>query len=284
MRKHQLDVAFPGIRALAPVHRGAVDAPRTRPATDVPAPAPPQRARSGTVARIYIPPGRPEVPPSVTAEDIEAFVACILDPTHADAGEAMVDRLIEGGATADELYLDLLTPAARTLGEMWYQDTCDFLDVTISLGRMQRILRNLSSRLHAGPPQGRPVGRILLTTVPGEQHTLGLFMVAEFFVRASWYVRVGAPVTAADFVGMIADEQFDVIGFSTACDSRLPGLTREIRRARRRSANRDVAILVGGRVFDQNPSLVARVGADLSVQDPRDAPGIAASLLPKDVQ
>jgi methanogenic corrinoid protein MtbC1 len=37
--------------------------------------------------------------------------------------------------------------------------------------------------------------------------------------------------------------------------------------------------MVGGRVFDEQPQLVARVGADASAADAREAPRIAELLL-----
>jgi hypothetical protein len=54
--------------------------------------------------------------------------------THHEPALAILRSLAERGATAHELCLDLLAPAARRLGEMWNTDCCDFTDVTIALG------------------------------------------------------------------------------------------------------------------------------------------------------
>lgn len=193
--------------------------------------------------------------------------------------ERYVDDLLEDGVTTELIYLDVLAPAARRLGVMWEEDECDFVEVTLALGRMQRVLRSLSHLFLAGEENPEPVGRIYLTCVSGEQHSLGLVMVAEFFLRAGWAVEMGHPVSDPDLVRAVRSEWCDVVGFSVGCDSRVNHLKREIRDLRRASRNPTVRVLVGGRVFDDQPGLVERVGADGTIRDPRLAPELALRLV-----
>lgn len=183
-----------------------------------------------------------------------------------------VRRLLDRGVSVEAVYLDLLAPTARALGTLWESDTCDFVEVTIALGRLQHALRALSRTFINGPATtdgNESAGRALLCCIPGEQHTLGLFIVAEFMIRDGWGVSVGPPLLEADLLQLVRDEWFDVVGFSVACDSRLSQLRREIGRVRAASRNRRVGVLVGGRVFNDRPELVARVGADASAADAR---------------
>jgi MerR family transcriptional regulator, light-induced transcriptional regulator len=153
------------------------------------------------------------------------------------------------------------------------------VEVSVALGRMQRILRSLSELFLVGAARGNAVGRVLLAGVPGEQHTLGLFMVAEFFVREGWLVTIGPPFIDSRLRDVLHEESYDVVGFSAACDSRLGLLSREIRQVRRSSRNRAVKVLVGGRVFNEQPALVQRVGADGTAADAKTAPTAAAKLV-----
>lgn len=196
------------------------------------------------------------------------------------AGRRYVDELLDDGVTSESVYLDLLAPAARLLGQMWEEDTCDFVEVSLALGRLQRTLRALSHLFlaGAGPGAGERAGCALLTCVPGEQHTLGLLMVAEFFVRDGWDVELGHPVDVGDLSALVRGQWFDVVGFSVACDSSLGALKRDVSAVRRSSMNREVRVMVGGRVFDQQPVLVRRVGADATAASAADAPRVAASL------
>lgn len=221
----------------------------------------------------------PAPPPSTTflEADVEAFVECVAGVDEEPA-TAYVAALIARGVPVEAIYLELLTPAARRLGELWSDDACDFLDVTIALGRLQRAVREIS-HLFVGHGARPDAGRVLLSCIPGEQHTLGLFIVSEFFVRDGWEVSLGAPVAECDLAALVRDEWFDVLGFSVACNSRVAYLSREIPRLRRESLNPRLAVVVGGRVFNDQPALVARVHADASASDAHGAPLLARRLM-----
>ena len=137
--------------------------------------------------------------PKPTEADVQAFVADIVGDRE-DAVAALLDRLRQRGLPVEMLYLDLLAPAARLLGEMWSDDECDFATVTVALGRLQCLLRELSPAFGtevAHPPNGR---RALFAQPRDEQHSFGLSMVAEFFRRDGWEV-VGGVGGAVDDPG-----------------------------------------------------------------------------------
>lgn len=196
------------------------------------------------------------------------------------AAEAYLRDLMDAGMTLEAACMDLLAPAARRLGTLWEEDECDFVEVTIAVGRMQRVVHSLGS-LFACAPAGplAPAGRLYLTCIPGEQHTLGVLIVAEFFLRDGWAVDLGHPLDDVDLRGAVRESWYDVVGFSVACDSDLLRLRREVRSVRQASRNPDVRVMVGGRPFVERPDLVRRTGADATAADAREAPAVAAALL-----
>ena len=214
----------------------------------------------------------------LSEEDVQAFVAAVRSPDDS-RGAQFVRAVLAEGATVEAVYLDLLAPSARRLGDMWDNDECDFVEVTVALGRMQRLLRDLSQVFLAESGHAEPVGNVLLTCVPGEQHTLGIIMVGEFLLRDGWRVLVGAPWTESDLLSMVATEWYDVIGFSVGTESRLSVLRRDIRRLKQASRNTNVQVMVGGQLFAEDPSLADQVGANAIASDARQAPAIARSLL-----
>ena len=191
----------------------------------------------------------------------------------------LVDALLAGGRSVQSIYLDLLAPAARALGDMWAEDSCDFVEVTMAVGRLQLVLRDLSQMFVRDRPEEELAGRVLLACVPGEQHSLGLFMVAEFFVRDGWEVHVGPPLSGEQLLADVRTEWYDIVGFSVSCDSRLDHLKREIRRVRQASKNKNVVILAGGRAFNEHSGLLERIGADGSAANAELAPERARQLL-----
>lgn len=218
-------------------------------------------------------------PRTIQPADVQGFIALVVGPDDAAAG-IFVQRLLERGISVESIYLDLLGPTAQELGAQWNDDECTFVDVTVALGRIQRVLRDLSQRFQSGIIGDEDNnGHVLLTCLPGEQHTLGLIMVAEFLLRDRFRVLIGAPWSEADLLTQVRSDWFDVIGFSAGCESRLSQLKREVTRIRQVSRNPDVQILVGGQVFSLDAGLVKRVGADGWARDAREAPVVARSLL-----
>lgn len=224
---------------------------------------------AGTDARI--------VPP-VEAADLARFVDAVRFGGEA-AALTVANELLDRGLTAEQIFLDVLSPAAKQFDQLWCDDIVDFLDVTVALGRIQRVLRSLSRHFLDDEVVVAPAGAVLLTALPGFQHTLGLFMVAEFFVRAGWQVSMGWPVSHFDLHTAVRADWLDIIAFSVSCDDEVPRLTAEIKSVRRHSRNPRVKILVGGRIFEDAPHLAAKLGADAGTADARQAAILAAQLL-----
>ncbi len=214
----------------------------------------------------------------LSERDVVEFVAAVRSPDDTRAAHFIREALAEG-VSVEAVYLDLLAPSARRLGEMWDNDECDFVEVTVSMGRMQRMLRDLSQVFLADAAHREPVGSVLLTCMPGEQHTLGIIMVGEFLLRDGWRVLVGAPWSDSDLLSMVSTEWYDVIGFSVGHESRLPIVQREIRRLKSASRNPHVQFMVGGQVFSDDPTLADQVGAGAVAGDAREAPQLARRLL-----
>ena len=246
-------VQYAGVAAEAPVRTS-----RSEPATERPA------ARASEQ--------------SFGEDQVSAFVDIVLGADDG-AAAAFVHELRATGCSVESIYLDLLAPAARALGDRWSDDACDFVEVTLAMGRLQLLLRDLSHTYVRDRSDAELVGRVLLSCVPGEQHGLGLFMVAEFFIRDGWGVRVGAPQSEQDLLPDVRTVWYDVIGFSVSCGSRLDRLKRQIRKVREQSLNPRVLIMVGGTTFNDQPELVSRVGADASAANAELAPERARQLL-----
>lgn len=225
----------------------------------------------------------PQAPESApTADDVRALVQALCDDDEvriADLIAAVRGRSVPVAA----IYADLLAPAARWLGELWEEDRADFATVTVGLGRLQRLLRQLSPAFGSEvehPSQGR---RVVLTQPESEQHIFGLSMVAEFFRREGWDVLGGVAGVGIDASAWVRRDWFDVVGFSIGSELSLPWLRTTIAEVRRVSRNPGVVVLVGGPLFSINPGWAQEVGADATT-DGRTAPQLAETILARRVQ
>jgi methanogenic corrinoid protein MtbC1 len=198
--------------------------------------------------------------------DVSELVRLLLHHEVAVAS-AYVETVRQRGASLEMVCLDLLAPAARELGTMWEQDECDFMQVTVGLCRLHQLLRELSPEFGALDVERSGDRRILLATCPGDQHTFGIALVAQFLRRAGWDVWHEFLATSAEILDVSSQHWFSVIGLSVATETRIDVLTETIRSIRRASRNRAVGILVGGPVLIDRPELAALVGADATAVD-----------------
>ncbi len=229
----------------------------------------------GTVPGVE-PPANPV--PTLDAGDVDALVQACLSYDE-ERCPAIVTRLLEAGVPLERVCLDLLAPAARALGDMWEEDQVDFLEVTLGLGRMQRVVRDIGRRVSALTPMSSDAGQVFLCAMPDEQHSLGLAMLAEFFVADGWGVTVGHPLGNSDVVHEVGAHWYDVVGLSAGVTQRIPKIAELVAGVRAASLNADLAIMVGGRAFLNDPSLVDRVGADASAPDAAQGPMVARTLV-----
>lgn len=216
--------------------------------------------------------------PTVTHDDVAGFAQIALDGTTFDA-MAFVERLRGQGVSLEAIYLELLEPSARALGTMWESDVCDFTAVTLGIGRIQQVLRELSPEFRSELECAWHGRRLLLAPAPGEQHTFGLFVVADFFARAGWDVWGGTAIRDGDLFRLVRDERFDIVGLSLGCAGRLDLLTSNISALRSASRNRDVRVLVGGPLFISRPENARDVGADGTAAGARQALATAERML-----
>ncbi len=192
---------------------------------------------------------------------------------------AFAQSVQQRGVSVETVFLDLLAPTARYLGELWEQDLADFGPVTLALTRLHQVLRFFGPAfLSESATTGRDL-RALLAPVPGEQHNFGLAMVAEFFRRAGWNVVGEAMATRRELEAAVRGTWFAVVGLSLAAEVRLEALAACIRAIRRASRNPAVGILVGGPIFVAHPQLARSVGADATAVDGRHAVLQANGLL-----
>jgi len=226
--------------------------------------------------------GRPDAVPQqrsgLEAEDRSSFLETVMTQSAASTRH-FVDRLLERGMTHEVIFLDLLTWSARRLGELWEEDQCNFAEVTIGLCRLHQVLRELSLYECGDLRPASDAPRVLLATACGDQHVFGVVMVAEFFRRDGWRVWSEPGASRDQLARLLADEAFDLLGISAACTAVADEVGAEIGALRKASRNRDLKVMVGGRLFADTPELMNRIDADGSAFDASTAPSTGNELL-----
>lgn len=207
------------------------------------------------------------------AADIEELSKLVLG-SNDEAAAGFILGLKDGGVSLDSLHMELLEPTARHLGDLWTDDRIDFVDVTLGVARLQRLVHVFEGLDQV--PDYDEKRKVLLATAPGEQHSLGSTIVQKFLRAAGWHVWTCATPRLDEAAGIAAREWFGVVGFSLSSDLHLESLAKTITRVRQASLNPKVGIMVGGSAIARNPAWVEAVGADGTA-----ANGPAAVILAK---
>ena len=195
-------------------------------------------------------------------ECAERLIAADYDqPLFADWIETRADLSVA------DLMPNLLTLAARHLGDMWIDDECSFADVTLAMHRLTLILVDLEPP-HADPSaRAQHGGRILLSPAPGDQHGFGLALVGFYLRRAGWDVRADIAPRPEELRDHVAACDYDIIGFSVGHERAVAPVAQLIGEIRRHSHNPRVRIVVGGPFLLGRPDDATAMGADFSADD-----------------
>ncbi|PPD44782.1 MAG: coenzyme B12-binding protein [Methylocystis sp.] len=208
--------------------------------------------------------------------EIEEFGALLIQSDGAESS-AFFDKMRSKGHSIETLFIGLLSEAARHLGELWEQDYCDFVEVTLGVARLQNLLCRFGGVDEPTEPDNKQ--RALLLTLPGEKHVFGANMVAVFMRNASWDVSLRHDLDDSGVSDAVTNQWFGVIGITLSAESGLEKLARTIRTVRDCSANAEIGVIVGGPLFRRHPNLVSQVGADATAPDAPTATLLAKKLI-----
>jgi methanogenic corrinoid protein MtbC1 len=205
----------------------------------------------------------PAFPLEADADVIEEFARLLIRPDGTAATNFFL-RKREDGVGMAALFETLLTPTARRLGDFWFEDSCDFVDVTLGVTRLRALIESCV-RVGRGP--GAPGRSALLISAPKERHFLGLEVVGAFLVSSAWDAVLSLGRSACDNARVAESQWFSVLGVTVSEESQLDDAARAIEAVRRRSANPSISVMVGGWALRGRPDLAARIGGDAMAED-----------------
>jgi len=208
--------------------------------------------------------------------NIARLSALILGPDNAEALE-YIYLLRARGISLDNLHLELLEPTARRLGELWTADEIDFVDVTIGISRLQRIVHHFAELEQVPPYDDKR--RALIMVAPGEDHSFGNQIVQRFMRAAGWDVIIMPGGNMRQVIELVSQEWLAVVGFSISGDTHIESLTRTVKAIRAQSFNPHIGIMIGGAMVVERPELVAQIGADGTAVNAAAAVILAKKLL-----
>ena len=196
--------------------------------------------------------------------------------------QAFVNHFLEIGLSKEDIFLELIAPAARYLGSQWDDDCMDFSQVNLGMIRLHAIANEFRFGHKEDLFVKGKVKRVMIASAPGSLHMLGTTIVADFFRKEGWQVVVSIPSSANELAQAVSQEWFDVVGLSICMAEQLNSLADLIKQFKSLSLNPRVAVLLGGPIFALKESFAIDFGADDICVNAKHAVGVAESLLPND--
>ncbi len=201
--------------------------------------------------------GSTEPPPRDV--DVEALCDALVSPVE-DAAADLVLRARLHGMSVDMVYLGFLAAAARRLGERWDADRTTSAEMTIAAGRVYAIMRGLRQAFASDAWSKPGQVRALFVSTPGETHTLGVTMAADFFRRRGWQVDLRTGLSHHELVTAAEQASYPIIGISAGSERMVFPMARLI--VALRISNPAAWIMVSGKIADLVPDIQSLVDAD----------------------
>jgi MerR family transcriptional regulator, light-induced transcriptional regulator len=217
------------------------------------------------------------VPPEVWPET-ESFEQALLAGRQSDAFAIVSNCLAEGQHLID-IEIHLIQPALYRIGEKWQANQISVVQEHLATAIAQMVMT--MGLLRSPAPVDKSYRRVLLACVQGNQHCLGLRMVADAFQLSGWEVHyLGADVPTSDIVSYVIDWKPDLIGLSVAFPHQLRMVKRMITALTAIFGDARPAVLLGGLAINRFESLAGYGGATFCASDARQAVILANELSP----
>ena len=188
-----------------------------------------------------------------------AFEAALLAGNQREA-LAIVSRCIDCAQTLVDVELHVIQPALYQIGAKWQANQVSVAQEHMATAIAQSVM---TVGLLQSPAPAPVDKRVLLACVEGNNHAVGLRMVADAFLLAGWDVQyLGANVPTGALVGHAVEWKPDLVGLSVSFAQQLPAVKAVIAALVERLGDARPAVMIGGLAINRFDRLARMVSAD----------------------
>lgn len=196
------------------------------------------------------------------------FEAALLRGSQREA-VAVVNSLLDAGHNLIDIEMHIIQPALYQIGEQWQANRVSVAQEHMATAIVQSVMTIGLLRAQLPAPLGR---RVALACVAGNEHTIGLRMVADAFQLAGWDVQyLGANVPTPSLVHQVIDYQPHLVGLSVSFPQQLLEVKNVIARLGEAMGRARPPVIIGGLAINRFNHMADIVGADACGSNPRNA-------------
>lgn len=191
--------------------------------------------------------------------ECDRFEAQLLAGDHR-AALSTFDASLDQSSSLVESEAHVIQPSLYSIGRKWQRNAVTVAQEHLSTSIATLAMTRGLLRAEAPPPVGK---KILLACVPGNEHAVGLQMVADAFQIGGWDLQfLGANVPAAALVGHVATWRPDVVGLSVTFPHQFRAVKEIIAGLDSLPDQPRPRVLVGGLAINRFHAIVKALGAD----------------------
>ncbi len=218
----------------------------------------------------------PAPAPPTPWPEASPFEAALLAGSQHEAF-AVVNRCIENGRSLIGVELHVVQPSLYHIGEEWQANR-----VSVAKEHMATAIAVsvMTMGLLRSPPSAMIDRRVLLACVAGNNHSVGLRMVADAFQLTGWDVQyLGADVPTASIIQQAEEWNAHLVGLSVAFAQQVPVAKEIVAQLAERFGTSRPAVIIGGLAINRFSRLADVVGADAFGADASAAVAAAARVI-----
>ena len=140
----------------------------------------------------------------------------------------------------------LLAPLGQRIGQAWLADQLSIHQEHLFTETLQSVLREAISTLDAGGPAVNSPPRMLLTTLPREQHQLGLLMAECYFALGRCErIALGPRLPPTEILAAVERFEIDIVALSISPHASAREIAQQLK-VLREQLSPEVELWVGG--------------------------------------
>lgn len=198
------------------------------------------------------------------------YSAAIESGSYADAAR-VVQAALAGGATGVEIFTRVLTPAMYRIGERWELAEITVADEHLATAISNRVMGLVYGALAVEMPSSKE--RVLITAVEGDQHVMGLRMIADILEGVGYEtIYLGADTPLDGLLVAIERWQPSVVALGGTAPWSGPVLVETIRAIR--ASDPSLPLVLGGSQAER----AAFAAADDRIFVARDAESVVDAV------
>lgn len=200
--------------------------------------------------------------------EMNEFQLALLSGNHIEA-QAILKRSLAAGCSLIDFELHIIQPALYDIGEKWQANQVSVAQEHLATAIAQSVMSVGLQHSQLKESVGK---RVLLACVEGNNHAVGLQMVADAFLLAGWEVQyLGANVPVSSLISQSVAWKPDLIGLSVSFPQQVRVARATINQLSEQFGAERPAVMIGGLAFNRFSGLSDVVGADSCFANSRQA-------------